>query len=251
MKYFLTAVWGLVCLGVLAYGHIHWNQQVAVKAVEPVTTQQITETDFSSYLEMAANWPDTAKDQLKLALESGQPFKILFVGSSSMEWEKSVTQSISESFGSDKIVTALHTYDQTSADFIGENKQLELVAEKAQLVVLEPFLFNDNGKLKIEETLANVTKMIEDIRAQNPDTTFILQPSNPIYLPQYYSEQIEGLKNFAAANNLTYLDHWIAWPATDNPELENYLNEDQSPNELGYQAWAHFLSAYFVKNKED
>jgi hypothetical protein len=247
MKYFFTAIWVLVCLGVLAYGHIHWNQQIAVKAVEPVTTQQITETDYSSYLEMAANWPDTAKSQLKLALEAEQPFKILFVGSASMEWEKGVSQIINESFGSDKIVTALHTYDQTSADIIAENNQQELAAEKAQLVVMEPFLLNDNGKLKIEETLGNVTKMIEDIKTANPDTTFILQPSNPIYLPKYYSEQIEGLKNYAAPNNITYLDHWTAWPATDNPDLENYLNEDQSPNELGYQAWAQYLSAYFVK----
>jgi lysophospholipase L1-like esterase len=247
MKYFFTVIWGLVCLGVLAYGHFHWNQQVAVKAVEPVITQEMTEPDYSIYLEMAGNWPETAKTQLNQALEAEQPFKILFVGSSFMEWEKSVTQSLSESFGSDKIHTALHTYGQTSADILAENKQLELASEKAQLVVMEPFLLNDNGKLKVEETLANVTKMMEDIKAGNPDTTFILQPSNPIYLPKYYSEQIEALKNYAVENNVTYLDHWTAWPATDHPELKNYLNEDQSPNELGYQAWAQYLIAYFVK----
>lgn len=107
MKYFFTVIWGVICLGVLAYGHIHWNQQVAVKAVEPVISQEITETDYSIYLEMAENWPETAKTQLKRKLEAEQPFKILFVGSSSMEWEKSVTQSLSENFGSDKIHTAL------------------------------------------------------------------------------------------------------------------------------------------------
>lgn len=250
MKYFFTVIWGIICLGVLAYGHIHWNKQVAVKAVEtPVITQEPSVTDYSTYLEMAANWPETAKTQFKLALEAEQSFKILFVGSSSMDWEKSVSQHISENFGSDKVSTALHTYDQSSKDFIAENKQLELAAVKAQLVVIEPFLFNDNGNVKIEATLANLTKMISDIKAANPDTTFILQPSYPIYLPNYYSKQVEGLQEYAAANNIKYLDHWTAWPATDNPEIKDYFSDESGPNEKGYQVWAQYLNDYFVNKK--
>ncbi|MEH7494531.1 SGNH/GDSL hydrolase family protein [Neobacillus niacini] len=250
MKYLFTVIWGMVCIGVLVYGHFHWNQQTSVRAVEPIMTQEYHETDNSTYLELAANWPEAAKAQYKIALEEQTPFKILFVGSHAMEWEKVVSQSISESFGSDKIITAHHTYDGTTKDFIAENKQAELAAEKAQLVVIEPLLLNDNGKLKIDGTLENVTKMIGDIKAGNPDTTFILQSSYPIYLPKYYADQVEGLKEYAAANNITYLDHWTAWPATDNPEIKNYLNEDQSsPNEKGYQAWAQFLVDYFVNKK--
>lgn len=250
MKYFLTAIWAVICIGVLAFSHIHWNQQVAVKAVEtPVVTQEPSVTDYRTYLEMAANWPETAMTQLKLALEAEQPFKILFVGSSSMDWEKSVSQRISESFGSDKVMTSFHTYDQSSKAFIAENKQLELAAEKAQLVVMEPFLLNDNGNVKIDATLDNVTKMIADIKTANPDTTFILQPSYPIYLPKYYSEQVKALEEYAAANNIKYLDHWIVWPATDNPEIKDYYSDQDGPNEKGYQVWSQFLIDYFVNKK--
>ncbi|MDR7079593.1 lysophospholipase L1-like esterase [Neobacillus niacini] len=249
MKYFLTAVWGIVCVSVLAYGHIHWNQQTAVKAVQPVLTQESNQIEGELYLELAANWPDTAKQQLKLALEAEKPFKILFVGSTDMEWEKTVTQSLEDSFGRDKISTAHYTYDQTTKDIVAENKQLEFAAEKAQLVVIEPFLFNDNGKVKIDVTLANVTKIIEDMKAANPETTFILQPSYPIYLPNYYSVQVEALKEFAGENNLHYLDHWTAWPATDNPEIKDYYVENSGPNEKGYQVWAQFLVDYFVNKK--
>lgn len=250
MKYLFTAIWGIVCIGVLAYGHFHWNQQTAVKAVNPVITQESSAPDHSIYLELAANWPDAAKQQFKTALEGEKPYKILFVGSTAMEWEKSVTQSLTENFGSERIITATHTYDLTTKDIITENKQVELAAEQAQLIVIEPFLFNDNGKLKIDGTLANLTKIMEDINAANPETTFILQPSYPIYNPKYYSTQVEVLKEYATANNLTYLDHWTAWPATDNPEIKNYLNDDQSaPNEQGYQVWAQFLTEYFVNKK--
>ncbi|MFB3164805.1 hypothetical protein ABLO26_25940 [Neobacillus sp. 179-J 1A1 HS] len=249
MKYLLTAIWTTVCIGVLAYSHIHWNQQTAAKSVvEPIPTYETSEEDYTEYLELASNWPNEAKEQLKLALEAKTPFKILFVGSTAMEWEKNVTQQLTQSFGNDKITTALHTYDITTEDFIAVNKQLELASEQAQLIVLEPFLLNDNGKLKIDVTLANVTKIIEDIRNENPETTFILQPSYPIHLPKYYATQVEALKTYAAENSLTYLDHWAAWPATDHPEIKNYLNEDQSgPNEQGYQAWSEFLVEYFVK----
>lgn len=250
MKYLFTAIWGIVCIGVLAYGHFHWNQQTAVKAVTPLVTQESSQPDDSSYLELAANWPEAAKAQFKIALEEEKPYKILFVGSSAMEWEKTVSQSLTETFGSERIITANHTYDLTTNDIVAENKQLELSAEQAHLVVIEPFLFNDNGKVKIDVTLANLTKIIEDIKANNPDSTFILQPSFPIYLPKLYSTQVEALKEYAIANNITYLDHWTAWPLTDNPEIKNFLNEDQSaPNEQGYQVWAQFLTDYFVNKK--
>lgn len=252
MKYFLTVIWGIICVSVLAYGHFHWNQQTAVQAVEPVFSQDTSEIDHDDYLELAANWPEPAKEQLKVALEHNQPFKIAFVGSTAMDWAKNVSQSLSDSFGSDRIHTAQFTYDQTTKDLIAENKQVEIAAEKAQLVVIEPFLFNDNGKLKINATLANVTKLMEDIKTTNPDTTFILQPSYPIYLPQYYSVQVEGLKQFAAENTITYLDHWTAWPATDNPELQEFLTEGENgPNDNGNQVWAQFLVDYFVNKKAD
>lgn len=251
MKYFFTAIWSIICISVLVFSHIHWNQQIGAMAVEPsqtkLTTQESNEPNLAKYMQLAANWPETAKEQLKLALESEKPFKILFVGSHAMDWEKHVTQSLTESFGGERIITAKHTYDLTTKDIVAESKQLELAAEQAQLVLIEPFLFNDNGKLKIDVTLANLTKMIEDIKAENPDTTFILQPSYPIYLPKYYSVQVEALKEYATVNNITYLDHWTAWPATDNPEIKNYLNENQNgPNEQGYQSWSQFLIEYFV-----
>ncbi|MEH7276261.1 SGNH/GDSL hydrolase family protein [Neobacillus vireti] len=249
MKYFLTAIWVIICVGVLAFSHVQWNQKTAaVNADEPVT-QDSNVIDIEPYMSLAANWPEAAKAQLQVALEEEKQFKILFVGSTAMEWENSVTQSLSDSFGRDKISTVHYTYDLTTKDIVAENKQLELAAEKAQLVVIEPFLFNDNGKVKIDITLANVKKMMEEMKAANPETTFILQPSYPIYLPNYYSIQVEALKEFAAENNITYLDHWTAWPATDNPKIKDYLNGQDSPNEKGYQVWAQYLVEYFVNKK--
>ncbi|SDN05169.1 hypothetical protein [Bacillus sp. OK048] len=251
MKYFFTVIWGLICVSILVYGHIHWNQQTtAVKAVKPAITASSTEIEVDKYLELAANWPETAKLELKRSLKAEQPFKILFAGSSSMEWEQTVSKTLTASFGPDRIRTAHYTYDLTTKDIIAQNKQQELAAEKAQLMVIEPFLLNDNNVVKMDVTLANVTKIIEAAKAANPDTTIMLQPSHPIYLPNYYAIQVEALMQFAEENSITYLDHWTAWPATDNPEIKDYLTAVQkAPNEKGYQVWAQFLVDYFVNKK--
>jgi lysophospholipase L1-like esterase len=253
MKYFLTALWAFVCIGVLAFSHITWNKQTSVQALlsEPspkIEQETIDANNEDESIKLAANWPDGAKEQLLLSLKEGKPFKILFVGSTALQWEKQVTEGLAESFGDGRIVTALHTYDVTSKDFVSENIQAEIASEKAQIVVIEPFLLNDNGNFAIDVTLANVTKIMEEIKAENPDTTFMLQPTHPIYLPKYYSTQVEALKAYAEENHITYLDHWSAWPATDDLEIKNYLNEDQSgPNEKGNQAWAQYLVEYFAK----
>jgi hypothetical protein len=250
MKYFLTAIWALVCIGVLAYSHITWNKQTGVQAVvsklaEKDEQENKNVNDNEEYLNLAANWPDTAKEQLRHSMEEENPFKILFVGSTALQWGEVVSQGLTESFGSERISTAHYTYDITSNDFVAENKQLELAAENAHLIIIEPFLLNDNGTNTIDVTLANLTKIIGDIKAKNPDTTFILQPSYPIYLPKYYSTQVEALKEYAVANNLTYLDHWTAWPSTDNPQINDYVNQS-GPNEQGLKVWAKFLVEYFV-----
>jgi uncharacterized beta-barrel protein YwiB (DUF1934 family) len=85
---------------------------------------------------LAANWPKSAKRSSKQALETEQPFNILFVDSSEIQWEKQVTQNLTKSFGSEHIITSSITYDLSSKDIDDQGKQMEITAEEAQLVVL-------------------------------------------------------------------------------------------------------------------
>lgn len=97
MKYLLTALWTIICIGVLAYSHITWNKQTSVQAVvsEPTPTVEQDSNELNvddKYLELAANWPESAKEQLKLSLKDSTPFNILFVGSSALQWGKRLLQ---------------------------------------------------------------------------------------------------------------------------------------------------------------
>jgi hypothetical protein len=260
MKVFFTAVWAVICLVILFYGHSYWNDRTAGKAeiekkVSSPTIQaskQTNETNYVEFLAKAQNWPESARQQFQQTLKQKKSFKILFVGSTALGNKdqgmlKDVIGQLNDSYGSDHLSIAVHTYDVTSSDFIEKNDQLEVAAEKAQLIVFEPFLLNDNDKGNVKDSLNNLTKVIEGVKAANPDTTFILQPSYPLYAAKYYPIQVAKLKQYAAQNQITYLDHWTSWPASTDKALNNYLLPGGTgPNEKGIQVWSQYLINYLI-----
>ncbi|MGG5255140.1 SGNH/GDSL hydrolase family protein [Neobacillus sp. SM06] len=177
-----------------------------------------------------------------------KPFTILFVGSGADRGSAQIIAAkLEETFGGKLVKTAIQTSDLTSTEFVAQKKSLEIASEQAQLILFEPFLLNDNGNVETKTALANVSKIIEDVKAVNPDVTFILQPSYPLYAAKYYPLQVDALKKYASDNGITYLDHWKAWPDYQKAELKNYLLADQSgPNEKGNAIWAKFLEDYLI-----
>ena len=114
------------------------------------------------------------------------------------------------------------------------------------ILLLEPFLLKDNGKIRIEDSLDAVTSIISSYRNANEDLIVILQPSNPLYDSKFYPLQVKKLKEYAEENEYIYLNHWKAWPELDNVEMEDYLTEDSKPNHKGHQIWAKYLVDYFT-----
>jgi hypothetical protein len=258
MKNFLTAIWVVISLVVLFVGNIYWNEKTDVKAnVEKSEQTPSISTDKKEttvkLMGLAKNWPETAQSRFQQTLNEKIPFKILFVGSSALGmngngWAQNVARRIIDTYGSKQIETDILIYEDTSKEFIEENKQQELAAENADLILFEPFLLNDNdGMVGIQDSLSNLSTVIHDVEKINPDTTFILQPSYPLNAATFYPQQEESLKNFAAENKIAYLDHWTAWPNSNDPTLKDYLLPDQSgPNEKGIVVWEKFVVDYFV-----
>jgi hypothetical protein len=250
MKYILTAFWAIVCIVVLFYGNTYWSKKTDVKAgtdtsIE-VKTQIETYEDVTKYLNMARNWPESAKEDFQKTLKEKKTFKILFVGSTALGtnekgWAQDAAAKIVEAYGSKKVEVSMLTYDVTSNDFVNGDKQEEIIAQKANLIVFEPLLLNDNSALiPIQDSLKNLSIVKEDVEKANPNTTFILQPSYPIHGAKTYPIQVDGLKKYASENSIAYLDHWSSWP-------ENELLTDQNgPNEKGNEIWEKFVEDYFI-----
>jgi hypothetical protein len=254
MKYFFTAFWAIVCIFVLIYGHSYWSDRTEVKVDAAPTTEEGTQIetykDEAKYLKMAKNWPESTKIEFQKALREKKPFKILFVGSTALGtsekgWAKNSAAKIINAYGSDKVEVSILTYDATTKDFTDGQKQKEIIAEKANLIVLEPLLLNDNGALiPIQDSLANLSILKKDVEKEDPKTTFILQPSYPIYGAKTYPIQVAQLKKYASENSIAYLDHWSAWPEVDLKN--NVLSDQNGPTEKGNEIWEKFVEDYLI-----
>lgn len=265
MKNFLTILLGFACVAVLFFGHSFWNQRI--QASPQKTSNQTENKDTAATLTVKSNglekdltpftgnWPASAVDRFKQLQDENIPFKILFVGSPAIGTDTTgmfpiVKEKLNETFGKD-IQVGIKTYNSTSTQVINNQKQDEIAAEKADLVVLEPFILLNNGNVLTKDTLNDITKIIDVVKAANPDVTFILQPSYPLYNAKIYPKQVEELKVFAKNNQITYLDHWAAWPDPTTNQIKEYLSPDQSaPNEKGNQVWSDYLIQFLISKSE-
>lgn len=257
MKYLLTVAWAIVCMVILFLGHSYWNEKTMVKASPDkidvsLKTETVAQVDTTKQFALTKNWPEEARQEFQKALQAQKPFKILFAGSLALGTNeqglaKETAAMVVDAYGEDTVDVSILTYDSTSADFLTSKEHKVMASERADLIIFEPFLLNDNGKVTIDQSLSNLSKIIMDVKAKNPNAVFILQPSYPLFRANHYPLQVEGLKKYAEQNHIAYLDHWTAWPDANTEEIKTYLQLDLSkPNEKGNEVWEKFVADYLI-----
>ena len=257
MKSFLTMIYAVGCIVFLAISHYYWTNQTTVhtaasnQSPEESHDDQKPENDHPLLL-LTKNWPEKGVEDFKQALENKQPFKIVIVGSTALGgdegWAMKTKTNLLESYGAEILTVDIIEYDSTSSNFVESEKLAELVAFNGNMILLEPFILNDNaGLIKIDDSLANVSLIVETVKNTNPEAVFLLQPSHPIFQATRYPVQISELKQYATTNDINFLDHWTSWPNPNDEEVKDYLNVDQSaPNDKGHQLWSEFISDYLI-----
>lgn len=265
MKNFLTVLLGIICVVVLVLGHSYWNNKIEAsvkKTTYPSNNQKATTKVFDQkastksidqdLIALTSNWPKASINRFKQTIKEKRAFKILFVGSSAIGSDTkgtypTVKEKLISTYGKKNIQVSLKTFDFTSTQLINNSGHEEIAAEKADLIVLEPFILLDNGNVTIEDSLQNLTTLMASIMVKNPETTFILQPSYPLYNAKIYPQQVEELKSYAKKNQITYLDHWSKWPDSNTEAFKDYLLPDQSaPNDKGIKVWSDYLIHFFI-----
>ncbi|MCM3602184.1 SGNH/GDSL hydrolase family protein [Robertmurraya korlensis] len=258
MKAFFTIFVGFICLVLLILGNLHWQKKIEITgdgssyhatAVNDDETEAFAQTD--PLMEHAANWSEGEKQQFQTALAENRPYHILIVGSEQLgegetSWTALFQNDLLATYGEQAMTIETTTYSETTAEFVSAGKQAEWAAKQADLIIWEPFVLTDNAVVPIEESHEYITTVMNEVKAANPNITFILQPPNPLYQPKLYRTQVEELKSFAEENNILYLDHWTSWPDPMSEQVRNYLNEDNQPNEEGHRVWAEFFIQRFI-----
>ncbi|MFA9457404.1 SGNH/GDSL hydrolase family protein [Halalkalibacter sp. AB-rgal2] len=132
-------------------------------------------------------------------------------------------------------VDRLNTFEVAESDHIDAVMNLQ-----PEVLLIEPFLLNDNGLLMKEDSIEMLERILSSLEVGLEETEIILMPGNPLYGAEYYLQQNEALEQFAAQEGYLFVDYWFAWPATDDPDLQNYIDSAR-PNEQGHQVWAEAL----------
>ncbi|MBT2616764.1 MULTISPECIES: SGNH/GDSL hydrolase family protein [unclassified Bacillus (in: firmicutes)] len=258
MKVIIPTLIVLACVVSLVIGNIHWNGKISdasVSQTEPKSTKEKTSNsnpDNEELVKYIGNWPQASKELYKKRLAEGKPFKILMVGSNSLGNEEynlpdDIADQLKDIYGDTVQVDGL-LYDLMSSQFVLQNKQKDLIEAKADLILFEPFTLKDNGNVSIEDSLDNITTIIEGVTAANKETQFILQPPNPLYNATYYPNQVKELERYANDKDIPYLNHWSNWPDQASDKMKDVLNEQRElPNEKGYKIWSLYLEEFFIK----
>lgn len=263
MKAIFTILLAVLCVVILVLGNLHWNDKTTnavnkntdspVKEIKESAAEKLTDLSRDQVLSLAAKWPEQSKEILGDTYDEDRPFKVLAVGSEVLgmehsQWGKIIEEKVHGSY-EDMVSFSVKGFPKTSSEFIQENLAAEISSQKPDMVILEPFTLNDNGKVVIEESLGNVTSIIKEVKKDHPSVVVVLQPPYPLYNANFYPVQVDALKNYADEHELVYLDHWAVWPDYRTEEIKEYLVEDLSePDDEGYELWASFVGEYLVSN---
>ncbi len=251
MKAIIITLLSILLVTVLIVGNIHWKETSPSSNSSNVTANLVNSIDLNYYLSFAAEWPENAQKQLRTKIKNKDTYRILLLGSNSIGYSNvSLLSNIKESLTNtyDKYVSVESiVYNGTTTDYLSSDETKVLIEETPDMVIFEPFLLTDNNVIDITTSLANLSSILKETKEKLPNVTFILQPANPIYYANLYPIQVAALKEYAASEHITYLDHWQNWPDGNSNEILDYLNQDGTPNKKGYEIWSNYITDYLVR----
>lgn len=267
MKSFIVIIVTFLSFGLLVFGKFHYDSKIAshanttyekkleveTKEVKNDKVEASTEevVDFSAFTK---NLPEEIVSKINGSVSSNLPLHLVILGSKSTSsdsygWPAQLRQKLEETYGGIFSITIEEISDKTSMEVVNEDLYQPIVNSKPDILLFEPFILTDNGKVRMEDRLVNITTMLDAFKSENPDMVVLLQPAHPLYNAKFYPREVNELKNYAEENEIIYLDHWSAWPEQTSRDLLNYLIEDSAePNEEGHKLWAQFLMDYFVSS---
>jgi len=254
----LIVIVAAACLTLIVASHFYWEQNIAAVVKEARAKMETTSKQdemahkAETVLARAKQLPAAAQHVMKQAVNENRPIRLVIAGSESTPekggWPDLFKQALDEAYGKGVFDITVHEYEGfTTADADEQRIAADWAEEQPDLVLLEPFLLNDNGVVTIDDSLEHIQAMIGQLKNAAPNAVVMLQPPNPIANATYYPQQVAALQAFAKENGYTYLDHWPAWPDDESDEFATFIDPDSDlPTKEGAKRWAEVLAKYFI-----
>jgi lysophospholipase L1-like esterase len=117
-------------------------------------------------------------------------------------------------------------------------------------------MLNDHGEgLSIQESLNNITKIVNKFHKELPDAKVVLMSPNPkgleqdvpnklgLYMDDYNSE----IKKYIHKQGWNYIDIYGSFKKEYKHKIDSVLTDGVHPNDFGYQFWFEKLVKEFQK----
>lgn len=255
----LAVLLAISCTSFIVVGHLYWQKKIDATVRQAITEAtessqgQAAHEEETKLMAYAKKLPAEVQAKIKRAIETNRPLRLVIAGSEATSaskdgWPALLEQQLDATYGSKVFQVIVKEYKgMTTKQAIDQNIAEQLIEEKPDILLWEPFLLNNNGVIDINDTLAHIDTMIKTITAALPDVTVMLQPPNPIYNATYYPEQVKQFQAFAKEKGYIYIDHWQAWPDYKSEELNKYVDPNTDlPTKDGQKCWADYLAGYFI-----
>lgn len=204
---------------------------------------------------LVGNLTPELEEKVAQVLAGGEPLKVVAMGSRALTgtgdtiaWPEILEKRVNKQYGKNLIdVETLAFGKDNTFDVVGSDKHLEAALLKPDILILEPFIWNNNGYARMEDTLYHIGEIVRVFTQENEDVIIFIQPSNPIYGATFFQQQVASVKEYSLEQGLPYFDHWEVWPDTSDEILVSYLIEDDDiPNQSGHDLWAEYIVNYFA-----
>ncbi|MFA8437283.1 SGNH/GDSL hydrolase family protein [Pueribacillus sp. YX66] len=257
MKNIMTALIFTLCILSIVVGKIHWNQKInaasnTANEKQAVVVEKKQQTEAEKFSTLTRHLPENLSEKITNAKDENHPLKIVAVGSSataegSGTWTSILQKRLDKAYGKGLFQISVESYgDDLSINVVQQEKYTSVIEQKPDIVLFEPFLLNDNGKVAISNTLDSVEIITDRLKEASEQIVIILQPPNPIHNAVHYPGQVQALKEFAKEQQLIYLNHWSNWPDYESDEILDYIDENSLPTTQGHQVWADYIANYFT-----
>ncbi|MDV2684340.1 SGNH/GDSL hydrolase family protein [Alkalihalophilus lindianensis] len=250
-------------LFVLAFSHLTYQDKLQTIATEAnqgnsgEITSNTTAQNNDNGPSVVSTTPDSLIDSWSDQKEE-DPVLITFFGSESLtyelnteaSWPNIVTENLQQYLSPALLETTIIDAGADSSLEVLESDVLDdVIASQPDILVFEPFMLNNNGELLINDSLESLENMLSIIESELENTDIIIIPPNPLYKAVNYPTQVEELQQYVEENGYTYVNHWVAWPESEDEVLQEYL-EDGLPNEEGHQLWATYMTDFLTSEQE-
>ena len=240
----------ILAIAVIIYGSYHYKGRVnSISAKTAESNENIKEVEqkikISQFELLSKNLPK----KIVTLLKEKKHVNLLIVQEDKQQnndYSSLLTERLSDNYGDDVWSVSVLSYeDQTSNDLVEGDFVKQVNGKKADLILFEVPLMNDNGVVRSEDSIANLQKVIDEI---DKSSIVVVQPNEPIYQSEFYPKEVAAFKKAIEKKDITYLDNWSAWPNYMTQAFTEYIGENKNLNEKGQELWGNYLSQYFIAN---